>query len=1113
MKSSRHALGTLRHPAAAVGAALWVVWLLASATTHASVTIEFVFGEIPNTSAGAIGVLVADRDGNGFTDLASPASENSPLVAGQLIRGSDDIILGVVRATTSSVWSGNTGFAETFSGIDYAALGVEPGDPLIFYWFPGIAGDPGSVFAGQEFFSFRSDTIGASGGNIAFAAPPDGGVYRISHLSTALGGDLDPNDLPASGESGGGFTPDHSDSIIARDLLKPGDLPLAPGETSVDYSEGLAGNYYGLIRTDDAGDDDIFLAGSLSGRLAHNRRSDSGMATFSFIYEGSSYRVRGGLESSGPTSFDFVKRDPTQTPMLLTVQPVATPSGLKIVGMLTGDGGSTRLDAFRRTFHPRLNPAPQAGRYTLALPRDENADHSIEPGGDGIGYGNLSAAGTMRTLFVLGDGTRTTSTLFLSPDGELMFYQSVYRRDASGWIGGTLSFRDVAGISVADGLLHWTKGADTRESLYPDGFDLQQTAIAAPFETPNSRSGERILAEIPDGESNAFFNLIGGNTAPIGGQSLTWDGRNRISADNTGADERLIVRAAANSGLVSGFYRNQATGQNLRFFGIAMQNQGLVVGNFVGDGESGAILIDAAGFATLFVERSASGASILPDGTVDFGAVGIDGGFTEIGVRIRNGGTGNLFLNSPPSLDQSADSFAFTAQAGGLIPPGESQVFRIRYDPSAAGIENAAVAFTTNDEALGTFTINLVGRGVPGSQGAGVEPMNGRPADSAFDLLSNANSTQVDYDADSQTGNYSGIVLNDAGTPVPSGFASLRVTHDRRTDTGSATGVIEIEGNRLRLRGPFLPDGTFDGTLFGRGSGDYQLTMRLAQVDGADTTTATSGGQFHLVGEIENLNTGDTFHFVATRYSWHPRLNASPYAGNYTVLLPHDDNLGAGFPGGTGAGTLSSATSGLVRLLVYLPDDSRLVWSGRVGDDGQINVYKTLDRARPDPSLIAGMLTFRDVLDISDLDGEFFWHRSPNSRSPVFAEGFEFRQPVIASLYTAPSRGEFALPNLIAASPNVELALTGNGGDESFFCDWDDRNRILYTPEDRELVRVNVNARSGLVTGFWFDRGNTNTRLNFCGALFQKQELGAGFWYFLDGQTGLMTLSPFDRPD
>lgn len=1080
---------------------------------RATVTIEFAFGELPDLPPGAVGVLVADRENNGFTDLASPTAENSPLAAGQLIRGSDDIILGVVRATSSAVWNGNSGFAETFGGIDYAALGVAPGDSLIFYWFPGITGGNASIFAGQDFHSFRSDAVGASGGDIAFVAPPDGGVYRISHLSTALGGDLDPNDLPASGESGGGSTPDHSDSIITRDLLTPGDLPLAPGETPIDYSETLAGNYYGLIRTDDAVDDDILLAGSLSGRLTHNHRSDSGIATFSFTYDGGRYQVRGGLEPSGTTSFDFIKRDPERTPMLLTVQPVETPAGLKIIGMLTGDGGSSRIDAFQRTFHPRLNPAQQAGSYTLALPHNESADHALEPGGDGIGYGNLTAAGTMRTLFVLGDGSRTASTLFLSSDGELMFFQAIYRRDASGWIGGTLAFRDVSGISVADGLLHWMKGADSRESIYADGFDLQQNAIAAPFESPNARSGERILAEIPDGESNAFFNLTGGNTAPIGGQSLTWDGRNRISADTTSADERLVIRAAANTGLVSGFYRNRATGQNLSFFGIAMQNQGLVVGNFVGEGESGAILIDAAGFATLFVERAVSSASILHDNTVDFGAVGIDGGFTEIGIRLRNGGTGNLFLSAPPALEQPADSFTFTAQAGGLIPPGESQVFRLRYDPSAEGIENATVAFTTNDEALGTFTINLVGRGIPGSQGGGIEPMPGGPADSAFDLLSNASSSEADYDADGQTGNYSGIVFNDASTAAPSGFASFRVAHARRTDTGSATGVIEVEGNRIRLRGTFLADGTFDGALIGRGSGDYQLTMRLAQVDEADTTTATSAGKFHLLGEIENLTSGDTFHFIATRYSWHPRLNASPYSGNYTVLLPHDDNLGAGFPGGTGAGTLSSATSGLVRLLVYLPDNSRLVWSGRVGDDGQINVYKTLDRARPEPSLIAGVLTFRDVIDISDLDGEFFWRRSANSRSPVFAEGFEFRQPVIASLYTPPARGEFALSSLVAASPNVELALTGNGADESFLCDWNDRNRILYTPEDRELVRINVNARSGLVTGFWFDRGDTNTRLNFRGALFQKQELGAGFWYFLDGQTGLMTLSPFERPD
>ncbi|MCB1090764.1 MAG: hypothetical protein KDL87_04490, partial [Verrucomicrobiae bacterium] len=765
---SRLATSLHRFAKPALGAAMAAGWWFAIATpAAASVTIEFTFGAFGDVPSGSVGVLVADRDGDGFTDLANASAENSPLVAGQAIRGSDDLVVGVVRATGGSEWGGGVGFAGTFAGIDSLGLGLAPGDSLRFYWFPGITGSHASLFAGQPFRSFRSEDVGVSGGTIGFRLPADGGVYRLCRLTTALGGNLDANDLGASGESGTGTTPGHDDALITRGFLTPGSIPLEPDETPSAYESGQAGRYFGLLRSDLLGADEIALEGSLSATISHNRKSGVGALSMTILYQGVRYTAKSPIEPDGSATISLTKAGPLPLPLTLTTQMVDTPSGRKIVGQMTGDGQTTRFGAFQLSFHPRNQPAAQAGSYTLALPFDSGADFSLQPGGTGIGSGNLSTAGSMKTLLVLGDGTKASAQLLLSPDGELMFYQPLYRRDALGWIGGVIAFRDSAGIGQADGLLHWKKGNATSEALYPGGFDLQQKAVVSGYLSPNAKAGERILAEIPDGESNAFLNLTGGNIPAIPGKPLTWDNRNRIAPSSPVAGEKLTVAANSRSGVVTGRYQDAATGQSVSFTGVAMQSQGLVVGHFIGQQQTGALLIDSAGFAALFTERL-DDASPLPHlGTLDFGAAGIDGGFAEVGIRIGNAGTGNLVFTRPPSIDPGGSDFAISASTLAIIPPGGSRLLRVRFDPSTEGTASADLVIATNDEATGDLMIHLTGRGIPGSQRGDWERAVPDSVVSPTETLSQLNATQVPYDSTTQLGGYTGLVYREAFLDVP----------------------------------------------------------------------------------------------------------------------------------------------------------------------------------------------------------------------------------------------------------------------------------------------------------------------------------------------------------
>ena len=85
---------------------------------------------------------------------------------------------------------------------------------------------------------------------------------------------------------------------------------------------------------------------------------------------------------------------------------------------------------------------------------------------------------------------------------------------------------------------------------------------------------------------------------------------------------------------------------------------------------------------------------------------------------------------------------------------------------------------------------------------------------------------------------------------------------------------------------------------------------------------------------------------------------------------------------------------------------------------------------------------------------------------------------------------------------------SGAGLSDSRLLTWDTSNLLTYTPAGSERIVVNLNSANGRLTGYWWDRGNTNTRVNLRGILFQKQALAGGYFYYHDRKTGLLQLLP-----
>jgi hypothetical protein len=150
---------------------------------HATITVQFQGGNFTDRlgaalSDGALGALVADETGAGFSGLADGSSDlvGSTLTVGQTLGSSNVRILGLVGA--SDIGTGPGGFADTFS-ITYSG-NLNQSDSLGFYWFPTLSSVGGNVGNSVDYGFYRSDIVDANAGaDIAFVAPVDGFGYSL----------------------------------------------------------------------------------------------------------------------------------------------------------------------------------------------------------------------------------------------------------------------------------------------------------------------------------------------------------------------------------------------------------------------------------------------------------------------------------------------------------------------------------------------------------------------------------------------------------------------------------------------------------------------------------------------------------------------------------------------------------------------------------------------------------------------------------------------------------------------------------------------------------------------------------------------------------------------
>ena len=101
---------------------------------------------------------------------------------------------------------------------------------------------------------------------------------------------------------------------------------------------------------------------------------------------------------------------------------------------------------------------------------------------------------------------------------------------------------------------------------------------------------------------------------------------------------------------------------------------------------------------------------VLADHT-DFGSVRVTGGTLVRTYTITNSGTANLTLGTVTVGGAHAGNFTVTLQPTSSVGVGGSTTFQVTFDPSAAGLRNATLSFSTTDPDENPFNFAIRGRG------------------------------------------------------------------------------------------------------------------------------------------------------------------------------------------------------------------------------------------------------------------------------------------------------------------------------------------------------------------------------------------------------------------
>jgi hypothetical protein len=247
----------------------------------------------------------------------------------------------------------------------------------------------------------------------------------------------------------------------------------------------------------------------------------------------------------------------------------------QITGSVSDGDWTASVLCDRVLFNKKSNPAPQAGKYTMVIPADDE-DPAAEPAGFSYGTVNVDAAGKVKLSASLADGTKISQSANLSKIGYWPLYVPLY----SGR-GSVLSWVVFAESSEASftGELNWVKPVNASDRLYPNGFAVRHELMGSSYFAPTN-------------VNDPVLNFSAGKVRFSAG-NLAEEFSNDISlvenkVTNLGTN-KLNVSINLSSGLFTGSVTPPGGSQPVPFRGAVHQKQNQGWGFFLGTNQSGRV--------------------------------------------------------------------------------------------------------------------------------------------------------------------------------------------------------------------------------------------------------------------------------------------------------------------------------------------------------------------------------------------------------------------------------------------------------------------------------------------------------------------------------------------
>jgi cyclophilin family peptidyl-prolyl cis-trans isomerase len=308
--------------------------------------------------------------------------------------------------------------------------------------------------------------------------------------------------------------------------------------------------------------------------------ADSGAYSAKVLMNGRTYPLKGVFSPDGHET-NWVARTGTNSLLLTLALDLAgetdvltgTVTNNQATAIDTNRGWSATLLADRAVFHPTLNPAPQAGRYTLLIPPDN--DSPAGPTGDGFASVSVTTKGAISMTGTLAEGSKLAQKSVLSKNGAWPLYVSLNK--GSGVLVGWVTFTNEIATDFM-GLSTWIQKPQPGVKYYPTGFTNETTILGSRF---SSTTGVLDL-------SNAVASFAGGNLAMDFANDILIGPDGKVVNQET---NKLTLAISKSTGLFNGTVTPPGTTKSIPFKGALLQKQDRGAGFFLGTNQAGSVTI------------------------------------------------------------------------------------------------------------------------------------------------------------------------------------------------------------------------------------------------------------------------------------------------------------------------------------------------------------------------------------------------------------------------------------------------------------------------------------------------------------------------------------------